>query len=282
VYSDHSKHQSVVRVDGESHFPGVAGRVLYYSGAAEDPEAAIDVMGGDHTYAYRGQGWPNMNGPRLRPDPLRPWLDMDARRLPHWERGDVPRGAPTALSDVPGAQIEFDHALRTVAFVRGAHPYVVVLDDIRQDAAARAYTWSLNMPGDVYGNDSYALAGTRATLHDPEDATRHLHVEMISSAGAGAFTTSEQRDESGEGVSVTHKLEFETQTTGERFRAILYPYRDGAPMPVVAGDADAFTVTLDGETTTFSTQTDARGRMTGVTITRDGEALVERSAVLYD
>jgi hypothetical protein len=44
---------------------------------------------------------------------------------------------------------EVDHAFRTIGLVRGPHPYVLVIDDVRKDNSVHLYEWFMQVESDV-------------------------------------------------------------------------------------------------------------------------------------
>ncbi len=244
-----SKFHSVVTVDGEGQ-DVTPGRVLSYEGAARTKGAWVDMMGGDLTGAYRKSGgnyYRTHNETRLYPDRERPWMDLEKRFLVHWWEVDKPGRNPSMPAEDWEPDQAFDYAYRTAALVRGAHPYVLVIDDIKKDDQRREYNWSVILPRDIFAARSYGLTDRSATLTDPSDPTRHLLVLPVSCRGEARFDVTELhaawRDKKGS----LPKLNFRCQSAAPEFRMLLYPYRDGDPLPEIAGTGGAFTVTLGGQ-----------------------------------
>jgi len=248
-------YNGVITVDtlGQDVTPG---RVLSYEGAGETQGATFDIMGADLTGCYRqiGGRWPTLNYSRLRGDPRRPWLDMPTGYLAAQLTGDRP--LRHGILDVSTFDPEnytgvqpFDYAYRTAAFARGERPYALIIDDIKKDDTTREYVWNAPLPKDIYTAKSYRLHGDTAILTDPEDKTRHLLAKTFGNSTPGEFVVTpvvpiaESRHRK-EGMRLWENLKYKTKTDGARFRVLLYAFRDGDPMPEIAGKGGSFTITI--------------------------------------
>lgn len=255
-----SEYHSVVTVDGLGQ-DNTVGKVFAYAGAARTKGASIDMMTGDMTLAYRqGVGFANNNEPRLEADAERPWMDLDKRFLVHWWRADRPGGNVTVdVADRKPKQA-FNHAYRTAALVRGAHPYVVIVDDIKKDDQVREYNWGMMVPADIFKAQTYELHDDRAIFTDPDDPTKHLLVLPVAYEGEASFDIkdmySEWRDKKGH----VYKLNFRCRSAEPRFRMLLYPYADGAPLPVVESKDGRFAITIGEQVDELTVGRDTQGR----------------------
>jgi hypothetical protein len=248
-------YNAVVTVDalGQDTTPG---RVLSYEGAGETRGATFDIMGADLTGCYRqiGGRWPTMNYSRLRPDPRRPWLDMPTGYLAAQLTGDRPirKGILDVSSFDPvnykGKQA-FKYAFRTAAFVRGRHPYGLIVDDIKKDDVEREYVWNAPLPEDIYVAKSYELKGDTAILTDPHDKTRHLLVKVIGDSSPGRFVVepvvpiAESRHRK-KGMRLWENLKYRSRNAGAKFRVLLYAYTDGDPLPGISGRDGRYTISI--------------------------------------
>jgi hypothetical protein len=240
-----SKYHSVVTVDGIGQ-DNTVGKVLSYEGAAERPGAIADIMGSDLIGAYRhhGEMYRTENDTRLYPDTERPWMSMDKRFKVHWWRADRFGGNPSVAATESKPKHAFEYAFRTAGLVRGDHPYVLIADDIRKDDQAREYNWGMMIPGDIYKAKSYEIQAGRAILTDPQDKTKHLLVLPLSYRGEARFEVTDLfgkwRDKKGH----VYKLNFRCRSAAPAFRMLLYPYRDGDPLPEVTREGTDFTIAI--------------------------------------
>jgi hypothetical protein len=244
-----SEYHSVVTVGGVGQ-DNTVGKVLSYDGAAENAGALVDIMGCDLTGAYRqtdGRIYRTHNEPRLYPDTERPWMDMDKRFLVHWWRADRPSGNVSMPVEDWAPKQDFVYAYRTAALVRGKHPFVLIIDDIKKDEQPREYNWSMMIPQDIYEAKSYELTDKQVILTDPADRTKHLLVLPISVNGRASFDTRDMYGQWRDKKGHVYKLNYRCQGTESAFRMLLYSYRDGEPVPKVAGRDSSFTVTIGNQ-----------------------------------
>jgi len=185
-------------------------------------------------------------------------------------------------------------AFRTVTFVRGDKPYLLVTDDIQKDAGERLYEW-LMMTGT--NTDIVSIEGNNILLADataprnaeglikPKKGDRELLVRVLDIAAAAhphdyqarpsfRLETFEKKDTNdGDGVGygmgrsfgTDRRLVVATRAAAPNFKILLLPTRAGDPLPVTAWNADhtQLTITLDGhtDTFTFTMGTDGRNRI---------------------
>jgi hypothetical protein len=234
-------------------------RSLSYTGAAENKAALFDILSSELTGAYRqiDNKWPNLNYTRLRPDP-RPWFNTPKPYLTHWYLGDRPH-SPVFHDDksfdpqnYKGKQ-NFDYAYRTAAFARGKHPYILIVDDLKKDEKIREYVWHGALPDDLKQNISkHTIDGDTAILTDPKDSSKHLYLKMFGYEGKGSFSIEHivpTQDVDRTKMNLTteqmpHNLKFKNQTKTAKFRTLIYAFRDGAPLPEVHGQGNAFTISI--------------------------------------
>jgi hypothetical protein len=262
-----SEYHSVVTVDGVGQ-DNTVGRVLSYDGAAEDAGAMVDIMGCDLTGAYRqtdGRIYPTHNEPRLYPDTERPWMGMDKRFLVHWWRANRPSGNVSMPAEDWAPKQEFAYAYRTAALVRGKHPFVLIIDDIKKDDKSREYNWSMTIPRDIFEAKSYELTDRQAILTDPADSTKHLLVLAIHAGGKASFDAKDMYGEWRDKKGHVYKLNYRCRSADPAFRMLLYPYRDGDPLPKVAGKDDKFAINF-GEQTNSLQITERTGEISQVSI----------------
>ena len=165
-----SRYQSVTLVDGKGQvFEAPPAKFVAKLG---NKTATFGV--GDARLAYGVRkclpGEPHIelrpNDFRLEKSPL-PWMDLPWRLLPDWYTsqkletyGDI-RNQRFCCSherkweanwawnvEKPG-DLPFRHAFRSAGLVRGKHPYVLLVEDIRKDDAEHLYEMLFQVPPDV-------------------------------------------------------------------------------------------------------------------------------------
>ncbi len=143
----------------------------------------------------------------------------------------------------------FGYAYRTAAFARGRRLYGLIIDDIKKDDTKREYVWNAPLPKDIYTAESYTLDGDTAVLTDPEDKTRHLLVKVFGNSTPGRFVVgpvvpiAESRHRK-KGMRLWENLKYKSRTDGAKFRVLLYAYKDGDPLPNIAGRRGNFTIAI--------------------------------------
>ncbi|MEM7151218.1 MAG: hypothetical protein AAF799_00175 [Myxococcota bacterium] len=145
-------------------------------------------------------------------------------------------------------------AYRTVALVRGPHPFVVIADDIQKDDQPHTYQWIFNTRGAYPWNQLTMVlepdaTATRAILRHEQDTdpgTPRLLVEVLSADGDTLPIALEDADlTASSGVPHTHRrfLVERSQTVAPDFRIALIPFRAGDPLPQIDYDGTHLTVT---------------------------------------
>jgi hypothetical protein len=257
-YNEESEYHSVVTVDGEGQ-DFTPATVLDYGGAANRTDALVDWLAADLGNCYRRSGSHplTLNETRLVPDASRPWMDLPGWRLVHWYLGDQPAASLFTRLTYPDA-VRFDRAFRTSALVRGAHPYVLVVDDVRKDDDPHEYRWGLSIPEDIYGAGGVSTNGHEAVFSDA-DGERHLLVRAIEARGftgveSVVYLGNKNKDQP------IPRLEVVAQGVETRYVVLLAPYRTGDPMPVTAVAGDTITVAWAGQEDVWDIRVDAHGR----------------------
>ena len=145
---DASPRHSVILIDGQ----GQGHQCPQGKTVALVDEPLATFCAGDARWAYsyaagRDDDMPvsvTPNDSRLRPSPL-PWMDRPWGFLPAWNTGE--KGG-----DRHGHWREHNpvqYAYRTAGLVRGKHPYVLIVDDLRKDDGKHLYQWLMQVPDDV-------------------------------------------------------------------------------------------------------------------------------------
>jgi hypothetical protein len=191
-------------------------------------------------------------------------------------------------------------AFRTLCFVRGDHPYVLVDDDIQKDQAEHLYEW-LMLTGP--NTDLAKIAGDDLILcdasvnHDkdgtpqPQKGAPELLVRILQAnapAQAIDFQQSENprleilekkdllQSEGGRSFGVDRRLVIPSRSVAPDFKILLFPLRAGEALPKTQWIDDkhtALTISSNGVTDRFAFSQGEDGR-TGIQIDRDGQATV--------
>jgi hypothetical protein len=191
-------------------------------------------------------------------------------------------------------------AFRTLCFVRGDHPYVLVDDDIQKDQAEHLYEW-LMLTGP--NTDLAKIAGDDLILcdasvnHDkdgtpqPQKGASELLVRILQAnapAQAIDFQQSENprleilekkdllQSEGGRSFGVDRRLVIPSRSVAPDFKILLFPLRAGESLPKTQWIDDkhnAMTISSNGTTDRFTFVHGEDGK-TGIQIEREGQATV--------
>ena len=132
-----------------------------------------------------------------------------------------------------------EKAFRTAALRRGGiHSYVLIIDDIKKDSRSHQYDWLMQVPDDLVikssSNQSVILGSA-----EPKD-NRRMMVQMISAKGEGKWVLEDyaikRSPETGDNSSfgTGKRLRYSTQTIEPAFEVLMYPYREGEPLPKIS------------------------------------------------
>ena len=189
-----------------------------------------------------------------------------------------------------------EQAYRTVYLARGEHPYVLVLDDARKDASAHLYEWNMTLPegidlidnktpeiiaqtvtpGPAREND--LLLGRASTPRDPKSdrATPGkgdplLLVRTLWRNSPNGFPV--PRFEKPGHVTIP------AISDSPEFRVLLYPHRQGDPMPVTEWNSDRTELTVKiGEATDVYRFGKSDGGRTVFSVERNGKPVLQSGA----
>ena len=306
-----SRHHNVVTIDGkgQGYWPG-PGRWLGQVDAGWAMLAACDAAD-----AYRWQ-WPKtiLTDPADSPRFAYPrwasyrtesqawqatWAGIASEAddrpavVAHWQGFADVAGGPRMWDEdgwprrVPWNPVQ--RAFRTVAFARGAHPWLLVVDDVQKDAQERLYEWGM-MTGantevvSIVGNDVILADATVARDSDgqpkPKPGTRLLLVRVLNRAApalarerttmpAIRLETYERKDAltaDGRSFGMDRRLIIPSRATSPDFRILLLPFRQGDPLPQTTWDAGRQHLTIrvgtQQDDLDFSADADGRTRLT--------------------
>ena len=206
-----------------------------------------------------------------------------------FEHGD-PR-----LWDEDGWPVRYPHnpvqrAFRSIAFERGPHPWLLVVDDIQKDNEERLYEWLMQTgpdteiasvkDGDIILCDATAPRGNDG-LPRPRKGDRLLLVRVLDlghpaqtrdyhARPSARLETFERRDTldpgpdglGGRTFGLDKRLVIASRSMAPDFKILLYPHRQGDPLPKTAwnDDRSRLTITTPGgqQTLTLSRSGDNR------------------------
>jgi hypothetical protein len=316
-----ARNRSLILIDGEGSTLA-PGKCIAF---ADTPLASFAVSDLKPTYDYIANGlFPQKdrgkiillpfsdNYFRLHPSPL-PWMDLLVDGGPDWYTSRKPNlwgldNGQTSKNNLPPpsdlwhqAAIPVQKAFRTAGMVRGAHPYVLVVDDIQKDDQIRDYSWGLTIADDV-------ILG--ASAHDADPSHYRLDVMLDEDPS----TTAQKLDEQNEIFDPSHsrhmmirvldganvdpeqpaQIETITDTNGAmkpisfpklcihsksadpHFKMLFVPFTTGQTLPTTSWNADRTVVTIrwpdQSDTVNF---TSVSGGRTGIEVIRDGQSLVD-------
>jgi len=167
-------------------------------------------------------------------------------------------------------------AFRTVLLARGKHPYVLVADDIRKDDAEHLYEWRMNLPPDVAAvaiNGPDILLGDRETHRQPAELNygfqgktdldpirgdRLLLVRTLDIAVPDLPTlqpvpmvasieykkTDDSHQFTGRSMGMGTQVVIGSRSVEPQFVILLYPHRQGDPLPKTEWNADKTQLTV--------------------------------------
>ncbi len=203
-----------------------------------------------------------------------------------------------------GPNYPVQRAFRTVALIRGPHPYVVVIDDIQKDDQQRLYEWnmltpvetdvvSINMndivlsgvPGAFYNQHATTQAMEQAraaggprllvrglNVNQPTDFATIQPNPMLETIELKKHDTSHQF--AGRSNGLIKRLVFPSRSVAPDYKMVLVPFRDGQSQPTSVWNGDHTSSTLDwpDQHDVLTFQKDSTGR-TRLIVTRDGSII---------
>jgi hypothetical protein len=227
------------------------------------------------------------------------YLNRPLFELPHWIK---PNGALSPIVKQPLYPVQ--KAFRTAGIVRGAHPYALVVDDIRKDNTVHHYDWTLHLEPDIqiasitrksdsemdilltgtdpdqkgsYGKIGTALppmmdAGASIPSGQPMLLVRVLHRGVDPSKPAADPQIVEMPNMTdAKKYGPTRRLLIPSDSVQPDYRVLLYPYRQGAPLPQTAWNADRTGITVawpgQADTVRYIAKPDGSTRITVVAAT---------------
>jgi hypothetical protein len=304
---------NLVQVDGKSEPTAIPGGPLGYNGAATylgatlAPNAALG--GADLTYSYSWR-W-NTQPPQVWSDSLKAmgWeLDPTPEEQRIWAGTARYKIRPwwanyTYSNYIPTSRAPFnpmEYVFRGTGLVRGAHPYGLVMDDLKKDKAAHLYQWAAMLNGGVWKAQVPGLPANQVAL-----AYRAGDPKLDSNAAKPAITPQRGEPlllvcaldpkESGDSNLPLFQVEtaegpkdkkgtpnyYDRMVINQRaiavsYKILLLPVKAGDTLPVVTYDAAKQTARVQWKDQTdvlaFSTGPDKR---THVEIKRGNETILQ-------
>ena len=293
-------HNNVL-IDGrsESPWPAPEGR---WVDLVDTPEVTIGVSDAEHAYTWRwsDSGYGTDNRP---PDDITEKWEQETQP-------DVLEFIRDQAASGKGRQAIFEHygpvlrgewnpvrkAFRSAALVRGKHPYVLMVDDIRKDDASHLYEWAMHLPPDleiIKSGGTWVDLGSKEIPANPKIKgdqakadKRRLLVQVIDSevdspsdGMAIRIDQSSIGNKAFEQGNLHKRLLISSRSKEPRFKVLLYPHMEGEPMPDVLWNQrhDSVTIKTPDQADIWSFGSVAEGR-TAMTLERDGRTIASVKA----
>jgi hypothetical protein len=201
-----------------------------------------------------------------------------------------PVGSGNAFLRRPNYPVQ--RALRTAGLVRGKYPYVLVSDDIQKDDAVHHYDWQLLLddgvtvaktwtpgrwdPTNIQLFDVY-LAGAQSLNTDPKDRDGIAKGEPLLLVRVLGRNQAKDVQPLGGTAYVamdsTHRLVIPSDSVAPDYKVLLYPYKQGAPLPKTTwNDQHRVLTVVIGDQTDEIVFTPHPGGKTDLVVTRIGKA----------
>jgi HEAT repeat protein len=296
---EESRYHNVVTIDdvGQAYRHTPPGVMVAY----QDSETATFAVGdARYAYSYRlGEGIPiemTPNDFRLEKSEL-PWMGLPWSDLPHWLTSQKGATGHNTAHSVWTPWNPVERAYRTAGLVRGDHPYVLIMDDIKKDDRVHLYKWIMQVPDDLNVVAMYAVDTKAGNMHadykgfDPNYAAdiilgdgqnRRLLIRVLQNNKApdvGHNTLEGQP-----GVLETYLKDMRWHRPGKRvvipsrsvspdFKVLLFPHRAGEQLPQTFWTGTELTIRWRDQEDVYQFGRNEDGR-TVFTMTRDGQEVI--------
>lgn len=256
------------------------------------PDPNMTLIAGDATYAYTWEwhwqardetedhSWLGTNGweavtetwndfLQLQPG-TEPFYDIPFYDYAHWTQ-------PNKLERmIKRPYNPMDRVIRSVAMVKGNHPFVLIVDDVEKDGLVHNYKWVAQMAHDL------TIESTAVNLVDnnyqcdivmTDGGNKRLLVRVLNNnghTGTPGYLDTLVYNEFFSGVPFNpnpggidrKRLVVEADVIAPDFKVMLFPYIDGGLRPVTDWNAthDTLTVTIGTEVQTIAFEAQPNGR----------------------
>ncbi len=322
------KFHNLVTIDGrgQGYFPA-PGKWL---AAVDQPQATFTAIDAKYPWDWmwaksmfteskaslqaRNQAWGIEPAERLLSRfPLEKWEADPSPQVVAYNQGYT-AGDPRMWNNEDSWVLRTPHypvqkAFRTTGLVRGAHPYVLVIDDLKKDDQERLYEWRMNASPDVQAvsiNGGDILLGDETTARQPAEITyafqgktgnlapkkgdRLLLVRTLDRATPDLPTiqpipmvatieykkTDDSHQFSGRSLGLGTQVVIPVRSTEARLKVLLVPHRQGEELPKTTWNDDrtVLSIAWKDQVDVFRFATTPEGRTTLVA-TRNGQPLIE-------
>lgn len=295
------KYHNQVLVDGRSqadNMPGIANgyqAAATWLGATVTPGGSCASTDLTNSYSWRWltqppQVWTaamDAMGWELDPSPanLRTFAGTGRYKMrPWWSNSNFVGYMPTARAPFN----PMERVFRSIALVRGAHPWALVVDDLKKDGAEHLFQWTAMLNGGVWqaavpglARNQTALAARpwdpKATAKAPIQPQAGEPLLLVCALGmdAAPAVTTEVGVEDRKGVKQNYdRIAIDHRGIMAAYRVLLLPVRMGEALPAVAYDAaaGAATVSWPGQEDRIAFSVGADGR-TRFNVRRNGQVV---------
>ncbi|MFC1712499.1 hypothetical protein ACFL6S_02455 [Candidatus Poribacteria bacterium] len=180
-----------------------------------------------------------------------------------------------------------EKAFRTLVFVRGDHPYALIIDDVKKDEAEHLYEWYLHLETDLglAQIDHADIILKKMNDEEPVESSRKLLVRVLQSGESATevpsaisarleqYQAAIRRDNH----ILAKRLVIPNRCILPDFRILLMPFRDKDEMPETQWNQDhtRLTVRLGEQVDVFTLEMDATGR-TQIGMTRNARRILPK------
>jgi len=139
---------------------------------------------------------------------------------------------------------------RTMNMVRGKHPFVLVVDDVKKDAQTHNYKWTMQLATDIVVESTSDKGNGMYDVVLKENAgTRRLLVRMLQQNDYQTGTPPARLDTTwyvtGDGKSYKgYRLVCESNAVSPDFKVLLYPHASGEQLPATSWNPSKTTLDI--------------------------------------